>query len=231
MWRKKNAKKTEKEKREKVEREKSSNLEKGEPKLRQHRRRGRSRKVRRCINSKSKGWLQSPISSGILDSTRAEEDSSLKSPSESKDSHQELINQPQPSTADRHTYGDKEHKNESSLDLGPAAGQITCFLTHNKPSRIELVNSELETKMRWSIERGFQIDEYLQDKINQTGKSIPIFRGLYLIRIDTCKPSIKWTVEVQPRFHVDANKLEKLIPFHEGIHSPGTGDSMVKPLS
>ncbi|CAH9123798.1 unnamed protein product [Cuscuta epithymum] len=175
---------------------------------------GRSRKIRRCINSKSKGSLQTPISSGLLASTRAE-NSSLKFPSEPTDSHQELINQPQPTMADRHTSGDKEHKDKLSLDLGPAAGAITCFLSHNKIPRYELLNSELETKMMWSFERGSQIDEYLQVKINQSGKSISISRGIYLLRRDTDNPSIKWTMEAQPRFHVDASKLEKLIPFDE----------------
>ncbi|CAH9096492.1 unnamed protein product [Cuscuta epithymum] len=70
---KKKSEKVEKKKSEKVEKEKPSNLEKGKPKLRQHRRRGRSRKVRRCLNSKSKGPSNSQdISFSPLALTEAE---------------------------------------------------------------------------------------------------------------------------------------------------------------
>ncbi|CAH9100542.1 unnamed protein product [Cuscuta epithymum] len=129
-------------------------------------------------------------SSGTMVATRTE-DPNWQSLSESPESQHELKTQKKPSVEDSQSYGNEERKENLSVNSGPVAGAITSFPTFIKPSRYELLSSELETKMMWSIERGSQIDKYLQVKINQIGKSIPISRG---------------------------------------IHSPATGDSLVKPL-
>ncbi|CAH9120157.1 unnamed protein product [Cuscuta europaea] len=111
----------EKEKSSKPEKEKSSNLEKGKPKLRQKcRRRGWSRTVRRCLNSKSKYPSQSQdTSSGPLVLTRADKSSS-KSLFEFPESQQNLVIQ-------QNTYGEEEFSDKPSVNLEPEDGTVVGF--------------------------------------------------------------------------------------------------------
>ncbi|CAH9143496.1 unnamed protein product [Cuscuta epithymum] len=162
-WRGKLGKFAEKNERQKVEKEKKpSNLEKEKrtknkekvesagaknmntelaelrTKMRpQRHRRGRSRKVRRCVNSKSKGPSQSEDTSfGPLASTQVENPSS-QSLSESP----ELVNQQQPEGT--HTYGFSRRKMFSKYDLDQSdletnrfkllqVGNISFHLAHKK---------------------------------------------------------------------------------------------------
>ncbi|XP_058082097.1 tripeptidyl-peptidase 2 [Magnolia sinica] len=54
-------------------------------------------------------------------------------------------------------------------------------------------------------------------KINQSGKTTPTFRGIYLRESSECRQTTEWTVQVEPRFHEEASKLEELVPFEECI--------------
>ncbi|KAB1210686.1 Tripeptidyl-peptidase 2 [Morella rubra] len=56
-----------------------------------------------------------------------------------------------------------------------------------------------------------------QVKINQSGKSTPICRGIYLREASACQQSTEWTVQVAPKFHEDASNLDDLVPFEECI--------------
>ncbi|CAH9079492.1 unnamed protein product [Cuscuta europaea] len=134
---KKKSEKVEIKKSEKVEKEKPSNMEKGKPKLLKQRRRGRSRTVRHCINSKNRGLSQSQeISSGPLASTQVENLSS-QSLFESPESHQKLVNQQLQPTEVTHTYGKEESKKKSSVNLGLEDGAITRFLICNNTSSLK----------------------------------------------------------------------------------------------
>ncbi|OWM79539.1 hypothetical protein CDL15_Pgr022951 [Punica granatum] len=68
-----------------------------------------------------------------------------------------------------------------------------------------------------------------QLKINPSGKSAPISRGIYLREASACKQSTEWTVQVEPKFHEDANNLEELVPFEECIQLHSTDKSVVRP--
>ncbi|XP_038974715.1 tripeptidyl-peptidase 2-like isoform X1 [Phoenix dactylifera] len=53
--------------------------------------------------------------------------------------------------------------------------------------------------------------------INQAGKSTPTLRGIYLRGANACQQTSEWTVQVDPKFHDDANNLEQLVPFEACI--------------
>lgn len=40
---------------------------------------------------------------------------------------------------------------------------------------------------------------------------------------------LQWTVQLEPKFHEDANNLEELVPFEECIQLHSTDKSVVKP--
>ncbi|KAF3432977.1 hypothetical protein FNV43_RR24079 [Rhamnella rubrinervis] len=60
-----------------------------------------------------------------------------------------------------------------------------------------------------------------QIKINQCGKTTPTSRGIYIRELSACQQSTEWTVDIEPKFHEDASKLDELVPFEEclEIHS------------
>ncbi|XP_059451546.1 tripeptidyl-peptidase 2 isoform X2 [Corylus avellana] len=58
---------------------------------------------------------------------------------------------------------------------------------------------------------------WYQIKINQSGKSSPTSRGIYLREASACQHCTEWTVQVEPKFHEDASNLEELVPFEECI--------------
>ncbi|KAH6782852.1 tripeptidyl peptidase ii [Perilla frutescens var. hirtella] len=67
-----------------------------------------------------------------------------------------------------------------------------------------------------------------QIKINQSGKTRPTSRGVYLRKSDLCQQSTEWTVKVEPKFHDDASNLDQLVPFEECIQLRSTAEAVVK---
>ncbi|ONK71943.1 uncharacterized protein A4U43_C04F14000 [Asparagus officinalis] len=53
--------------------------------------------------------------------------------------------------------------------------------------------------------------------INQTGKTTPTLRGIYLRGASACQQNTEWTIQVNPGFHDGASNLEQLVPFEECI--------------
>ncbi|KAG8652896.1 tripeptidyl-peptidase 2 isoform X2 [Manihot esculenta] len=64
-------------------------------------------------------------------------------------------------------------------------------------------------------------------KVNQSGKSSPTSRGIYLREASACQQSSEWTVQVLPKFHEGASNLEELVPFEECIELCSTEKSVV----
>ncbi|XP_075649197.1 tripeptidyl-peptidase 2 isoform X1 [Castanea sativa] len=69
---------------------------------------------------------------------------------------------------------------------------------------------------------------WYQIKINQSGKSIPTSRGIYLREPSACQQCTEWTVQVEPKFHEDASKLEELVPFEECIELHSSEKAVVR---
>ncbi|XP_057446180.1 tripeptidyl-peptidase 2-like isoform X2 [Lotus japonicus] len=69
---------------------------------------------------------------------------------------------------------------------------------------------------------------WYQININQSGKTNPSSRGIYLREPSACRQSTEWTVQVSPKFHEDASNFEELIPFEECIELQSTGETIVK---
>ncbi|KAJ1399212.1 Tripeptidyl-peptidase II domain [Sesbania bispinosa] len=69
---------------------------------------------------------------------------------------------------------------------------------------------------------------WYQIKINQSGKTSPSSRGIYLREPSACRQSTEWTVQVDPKFHEDASNFEELIPFEECIELHSTEETVVK---
>ncbi|KAJ4838420.1 tripeptidyl-peptidase II Tpp2 [Turnera subulata] len=65
-------------------------------------------------------------------------------------------------------------------------------------------------------------------KINQSGKSSPTSRGIYLREASSCQQTSEWTVEVKPKFHEGANNLEDLVPFEECVELHSTDKAVVR---
>ncbi|KAK7270488.1 hypothetical protein RIF29_23667 [Crotalaria pallida] len=69
---------------------------------------------------------------------------------------------------------------------------------------------------------------WYQINITQSGKANNSSRGIYLREASACQQSTEWTVEVEPKFHEDANKLEELVMFEECIELCSTDKTVVK---
>ncbi|XP_077225985.1 tripeptidyl peptidase ii [Tasmannia lanceolata] len=69
---------------------------------------------------------------------------------------------------------------------------------------------------------------WYQIKINQSGKPSPTSRGIYLRDAGSCQKVTEWTVQVEPRFHEDASKLDDLVPFEECIQLHSSENSVVR---
>ncbi|XWS50506.1 hypothetical protein CRYUN_Cryun12cG0092700 [Craigia yunnanensis] len=69
---------------------------------------------------------------------------------------------------------------------------------------------------------------WYQIKINQSGKSTPTSRGIYLREATACQQSTEWAVQVEPKFHEDASKLEELVPFEECIELHSSDNAVVR---
>ncbi|XP_068645593.1 tripeptidyl-peptidase 2 isoform X2 [Aristolochia californica] len=75
--------------------------------------------------------------------------------------------------------------------------------------------------------RGLPCVRY-QVTVTRAGKSTPSFRGVYLREASCCHQTTEWTVQVEPKFHEDANNLEQLVPFEECIQLLSTEKSVVR---
>ncbi|XP_022724563.1 tripeptidyl-peptidase 2-like isoform X2 [Durio zibethinus] len=69
---------------------------------------------------------------------------------------------------------------------------------------------------------------WYQIKINQSGKSTSTSRGIYLREATACQQSTEWAVQVEPKFHEDASKLEELVPFEECIELHSSDNAVVR---
>ncbi|KAK7380315.1 hypothetical protein VNO78_32823 [Psophocarpus tetragonolobus] len=71
---------------------------------------------------------------------------------------------------------------------------------------------------------------WYQIKIQQSGKTNPSSRGIYLREASACRQSTEWTVQVNPKFHEDADNFKDLVPFEECIelHSTEETETVVK---
>ncbi|XP_019453181.1 PREDICTED: tripeptidyl-peptidase 2-like isoform X1 [Lupinus angustifolius] len=67
-----------------------------------------------------------------------------------------------------------------------------------------------------------------QIKIQQSGKTYPSSRGIYLREASACQQSTEWAVQVNPKFHEDASNFEDLVPFEECIELHSTDKTVVK---
>ncbi|KAJ1391039.1 Tripeptidyl-peptidase II domain [Sesbania bispinosa] len=56
----------------------------------------------------------------------------------------------------------------------------------------------------------------------------PSSRGIYLREANACRQSTEWTVQVDPKFHEDAHKLEELVVFEESIELHSSDRTVVK---
>ncbi|KAI5070002.1 hypothetical protein GOP47_0014345 [Adiantum capillus-veneris] len=61
--------------------------------------------------------------------------------------------------------------------------------------------------------------------ITGTGQS---YRGVYLREAVDCCTSTEWSVQVKPKFHEDANKIEVVVPFEESIKLESKDPAWVK---
>ncbi|XP_057988709.1 tripeptidyl-peptidase 2 isoform X2 [Hevea brasiliensis] len=68
---------------------------------------------------------------------------------------------------------------------------------------------------------------FYEIKVNQSGKSTPTSRGIYLREASACQLPTEWTVQVEPKFHEGASNLEELVPFEECIELHSTEKSVV----
>ncbi|XP_050387526.1 tripeptidyl-peptidase 2, partial [Argentina anserina] len=69
---------------------------------------------------------------------------------------------------------------------------------------------------------------WYQIKINQSGKTTPTSRGIYLRDASACQQSTEWTVQVEPKFHEGASNLDELVPFEECIELHSTDNAVVR---
>eukprot|EP00249_Psilotum_nudum_P018372 c26772_g1_i1 orf=205-4470(+) len=79
------------------------------------------------------------------------------------------------------------------------------------------------------VDKAYEYWQHCKDKasvwydvqLNRSGNSGPTFRGVYLREASDCCRSSEWTVQVKPKFHEDADKIELVVPFEEHIQLAG----------
>ncbi|KAB2016864.1 hypothetical protein ES319_D08G122200v1 [Gossypium barbadense] len=69
---------------------------------------------------------------------------------------------------------------------------------------------------------------WYQIKINQSGKSTPTSRGIYLRESTACQHSTEWAVQIEPKFHEGASKLDELVPFEECIELHSSDNAVLR---
>lgn len=62
--------------------------------------------------------------------------------------------------------------------------------------------------------------------ITPAGKSSPTSRGIYLRGDYSCQQSTEWTIQVEPKFHEEADNMEELVRFEECIQLYSTEKSI-----
>nr|XP_027187890.1 tripeptidyl-peptidase 2-like [Cicer arietinum] len=67
-----------------------------------------------------------------------------------------------------------------------------------------------------------------QINIQQSGKTNPSSRGIYLREPSACRQTTEWVVQVNPKFHEDASNFEEKIPFEECLELYSTEKTVVK---
>ncbi|KAL1319371.1 tripeptidyl-peptidase 2 isoform X1 [Arachis ipaensis] len=67
-----------------------------------------------------------------------------------------------------------------------------------------------------------------QINIQQSGKTYPSSRGIYLREASVCRQSTEWIVQLDAKFHEDASNFEDLVPFEECIELRSTEPAVVK---
>ncbi|KAK7315056.1 hypothetical protein VNO77_33588 [Canavalia gladiata] len=69
---------------------------------------------------------------------------------------------------------------------------------------------------------------WYQIKIQQSGRTNPSSRGIYLREASACRQPTEWVVQVNPKFHEDASNFEDLVPFEECIELHSSEETVVK---
>ncbi|CAJ1977041.1 unnamed protein product [Sphenostylis stenocarpa] len=69
---------------------------------------------------------------------------------------------------------------------------------------------------------------YLLSLRNKMQEIDPWSRGIYLREAKDCQQPMEWTVQVDPKFHEDANKLDELAVFEEFIELHSSDETIVK---
>ncbi|WVY96824.1 hypothetical protein V8G54_028975 [Vigna mungo] len=64
--------------------------------------------------------------------------------------------------------------------------------------------------------------------VKKSGKTNAWSRGIYLREANDCRQPMEWTVQVDPKFHEDAKKLEELAMFEEFIELQSSDQTVVK---
>lgn len=67
-----------------------------------------------------------------------------------------------------------------------------------------------------------------ETRMNRTGKTNSLLRGIYLREPSACLQTSEWTVQVQPKFHEDASNLEQRVPFEECIQLHSSDKAVVR---
>ncbi|XP_047168815.1 tripeptidyl-peptidase 2-like isoform X2 [Vigna umbellata] len=67
-----------------------------------------------------------------------------------------------------------------------------------------------------------------QIMVKNSGKTNAWSRGIYLREANDCRQPMEWTVQVDPKFHEDAKKLEELAMFEEFIELRSSDQTVVK---
>ncbi|MCO5584159.1 hypothetical protein L7F22_038082 [Adiantum nelumboides] len=65
-------------------------------------------------------------------------------------------------------------------------------------------------------------------QLNRSGNAGQSYRGVYLREAIDCCTSTEWSVQVKPKFHEDANKIEVVVPFEESIKLESRDPAWVK---
>ncbi|KAJ7534838.1 hypothetical protein O6H91_12G006200 [Diphasiastrum complanatum] len=65
-------------------------------------------------------------------------------------------------------------------------------------------------------------------QLNRTSNTGFNARGVYLRELHDCQQASEWTVQVKPKFHEDADKLDILVPFEEHVQLETIGATWVK---